>query len=70
MVIFLWGGGGCGDHWRYIEGVLLNHPGTAVAEVSCTETNVPCDRFDALHAEIDASPLESNLSPLPSHSIY
>lgn len=37
---------------------VLNCPGTAVAELSCTETSVPCDKFDALHTEIDASPLE------------
>lgn len=44
--------------------------GTAIAGVSCTETNVPYDKFNALHTEVDASPLESNLSTLPSHSIY
>lgn len=43
--------------------------GLALPSLGC-ETNVPCDKVDALHTEIDASPLESNLSPLPSHSIY
>lgn len=59
-----------GDHWWCSESIPLNGPGTAIAGVSCTGTNVPRDKFDALHTEIDASPLESNLSSLQSHSIY
>lgn len=58
-----------GDHWWCRQSIPLNCPGIAIAGVSCTETNVPCDKFDALHTEVDASSLESNLSSLLSHSI-
>lgn len=68
MTIFLWEVVDVGTTCDMVK--VLNCPGSAVAELSCTETSVPCDKFDALHTEIDASPLESNLSPLPSHAIY